>query len=259
MQRDCLRHICSTLFMSTTIVALAGTWGIPQTTTPSTNAQIKTDPKINEPFMNPDLKAFIKRFESNDREPYAKRHEIVAALGVSRGMSVADVGAGTGFFTRIFSEKVGETGKVYAVDISPQFLAHIAAESKKRGQTNVVTIRGDQVEIKLPQESVDLVFLSDVYHHLEKPEKALSSIHRALKPSGILVVIDFDKVAGQSSDFVLKHVRATKDVFRKEIEMAGFQEAKAAKPPVLKENFFLRFQKATFPTRVPEKDRPRKR
>ena len=111
----------SARFTSATIVMLAGTLGITQTTSPSTKAQIKTDPKINEPFMKPDLKAYIKRFESNDREPYAKRHEIVAALGLVRGMSVADVGAGTGFFTRLFSEKVGETGKVYAVDIAPSF------------------------------------------------------------------------------------------------------------------------------------------
>ena len=121
-----------------------------------------------------------------------------------------------------------------------------------------MTVRGDQDAIKLPRDSVDLVFLSDVYHHLEKPENALSSIRRALRPGGILVVIDFDKVEGQSTEFVLKHVRATKDVFRKEIEMAGFQEARAAKPPVLKENFFLRFQKATTPTRAQEKDRSRK-
>ncbi len=220
----------------------------------STAAQIKTDPKINEPFMNPDLKAFITRFESNDREPYAKRNEIVEALGLRPGMSVADVGAGTGFFTRLFAEKVGATGRVYAIDIAPQFLAHIAAESKKRGQTNVVTVRGDQDGIKLPPQSVDLVFLSDVYHHLEKPEKALSSIHRALRPGGTLVVIEFDKVEGKSTPFVLKHVRATKNVFRKEIETAGFQEFAPARPPVLKENFFLRFRKTGARTGAAAKD-----
>jgi ubiquinone/menaquinone biosynthesis C-methylase UbiE len=255
MQRDCFLRASAALSISTIIVVLAGTWGMTQTTSPRVAAQPKTDPKINEPFMKPDLKAFIKRFESNDREPYAKRREIVSALELRRGMSVADLGAGTGFFTRLFSEKVGESGKVYAIDIAPQFLNHIAAESKRLGQTNVVTVRGDQDEIKLPQAPVDLIFLSDVYHHLEKPEKALASMHRALRAEGSLVVIDFDKVEGQSTDFVLKHVRASKNVFRKEIEMAGFQEMRVVKPPALKENFFLRFQKAATPARVREKIR----
>ena len=111
MQRDCFRRIGIALLMSATIVALAGTWGITQTTAPSATQEAKIDPKINEPFKKPDLKAFIKKFESDDREPYAKRNEIVAALGLKPGMSVADVGAGTGFFTRLFAEKVGDTGK----------------------------------------------------------------------------------------------------------------------------------------------------
>ena len=135
------------------------------------------------------------------------------------------------------------TGKVYAVDIAPQFLAHIAAEAKKRGQSQVVTVLGSQESTNLPGESVDLVFLCDVYHHLEKPEKTLASIRQALKPEGRLVVIDFDRVEGRSSAFVLKHVRARQDVFRKEIEAAGFW-LNPENAPAFKENFFLRFRKA---------------
>ena len=71
----------------------------------------KTDPKINEPFKKPDVKGFIKKFESDDREIYAKRHEIVAALGLTPGMAVADVGAGTGLFTRLFAERSARPGK----------------------------------------------------------------------------------------------------------------------------------------------------
>jgi len=229
--------------VSTSMFVLTATWGWTQTqtTSPTPSSQVKTDPKINEPFKKPDVKAYIKKFESDDRETYAKRHEIVASLGLTPGMTVADVGAGTGLFTRSFAEKVGSTGKVYAVDIAPRFLEHIAAEAKKRGQTNVVTVLGTQDTTNLPRESVDLVFLCDVYHHLEKPEKTLASIRRALKPRGVLVVVDFDKTAGKSSAFVLKHVRAGKDVFRREIEMAGFTWIPTPKPPSLKENFLFRF------------------
>jgi SAM-dependent methyltransferase len=227
------------------VVAAACSWGWTQgqITSQVPAPQIKTNPKINEPFRKPDLKGYIKKFESKDREIYVKRHDIVAALGVTKGMTVADVGAGTGLFTRLLAEQVGLTGKVYAVDIAPRFLKHIAAEAEKRGQRQVVTVRCNQETTNLPAESVDLVFLCDVYHHLEKPEKTLASIRQALKPGGELVVIDFDRIEGRSSAFVLKHVRADKAAFRQEIERAGFSQVSTTKSPSLKENFFLRFQK----------------
>jgi ubiquinone/menaquinone biosynthesis C-methylase UbiE len=239
MDRLSLRRVAIILAVSTNIVALAMTWGWAQTT-----GQTKADPKINEPFKKPDVKGYIKKFEADDREIYNKRDEIVAALGLRPGMAAADVGAGTGLFTRLFAEKVGATGKVYAVDIAPRFLSHIAAESRKRGQSQVVTVLSSQESTNLLAESVDLVFLCDVYHHLENPAKVLASIRRALKRDGRLVVIDFDRVEGRSTAFVLKHVRASQDVFRKEIEANGFQLVPSKNAPPLKETFFLRFQKS---------------
>jgi ubiquinone/menaquinone biosynthesis C-methylase UbiE len=203
----------------------------------------KADPKINAPFQKPDVKAYIKRFESADRETYARRHAIVAALGLVPGMSVADVGAGTGLFTRLLAEQVGPTGKVFAVDIAPRFLAHITAESRKRGQTQVRTVLGDQDTTNLASDSVDLVFMCDVYHHLEKPARTLASIHAALRAGGKLVVVEFDRVEGRSTSFVLQHVRANQDVFRKEIESAGFRQIPSPQAPKLKENFLCCFVK----------------
>jgi ubiquinone/menaquinone biosynthesis C-methylase UbiE len=233
--------LASVVGASVVVLATSGGWTQTQTqTTPS-----RTDPKINDAFKKPDVKKYVKTFESEDRENYAHRHEIVAALNLVPGMAVADIGAGTGLFTRLFAEKVGPSGKVYAIDIAPQFLEHIAADAKKRKQDQVVTILGNQDSTNLPRESVDLVFLSDVYHHLEKPEKTLASIHQALRPGGRLVVIEFDRVEGKSSAFVLKHVRASQAVFRKEIESAGFVAIPTPNPPRLKENFFQRFEKPT--------------
>jgi ubiquinone/menaquinone biosynthesis C-methylase UbiE len=239
MDRLCVRRFVIVLAVSATTIILAVTGGWTQTAGPAT----RPDPKINEPFKNPDLKGFIKKFESNDREVYARRKEIVAALELKPAMAVADVGAGTGLFTRLIAEEVGQRGKVYAVDISPGFLKHIAADAAKRGQNQVVTVVGSQDSINLPQAAVDLVFLCDVYHHLERPEKNLASIRRALKDNGRLVVIDFDRVEGKSTEFVLKHVRASRDVFRSEIEAAGFRPLPAPKLPRLTETFFLRFEK----------------
>jgi ubiquinone/menaquinone biosynthesis C-methylase UbiE len=243
--------------MSAGVVVLAATGGWTQTPAqPETSPSgAKVDPKINEAFQKPNVRDYVKKFESEKRENYAHRHEIVAALELTPGMAVADIGAGTGFFTQLFADKVGPTGKVYAVDIALRFLERIAAEAKKHGQRQVVTILCNQDSTNLPRASVDLVFLSDVYHHLEKPEKTLASIHQALRPGGRLVVIEFDRVEGKSSEFVLKHVRASQAVFRKEIETAGFVAIKTLKPPPLKENFFLRFEKSTAPRTTPARAR----
>jgi ubiquinone/menaquinone biosynthesis C-methylase UbiE len=243
MQRKSIWQVGAALaFGANVVLASALGWG--QTTAQPSASQSKTDPKINEPFKKPDVKAYVKKFESEDRETYVRRDEIVAALELRSGMSVADIGAGTGLFTRLFAEEVGAKGKVYAVDISPQFLAHIAADAKKRGRKQVVTLQGSQDTTNLPKDSLDLVFLSDVYHHLERPEKILSSIRQALRPDGKLFLVEFDRVKGRSSDFVLKHVRAGRDVFVKEIEAAGFRRTSTAKAPALKENFFASFEKA---------------
>jgi SAM-dependent methyltransferase len=225
------------------LVALesALSWQSASAQAPATGS--KTDPKINDAFKKPDVKAYIKKFESEDREPYARRHEIVAALRLTPGMTVADIGAGTGLFTRLMAEKVGPTGKVYAVDIAPEFLAHIEADAKKRGRQQIVTVLGNQETTNLPNGTVDLVFLSDVYHHLERPESILASLRRALKPTGRLVLVEFDRVEGRSAEFVLKHVRAGREVFIKEIESAGFKRTTSANLPVLKENFFASFDK----------------
>jgi ubiquinone/menaquinone biosynthesis C-methylase UbiE len=224
------------------LIATAGRTQTPSTPTKQ-DGKPRTDPKINEPFRKANVQEYVKKFETESRENYARRHEIVAALELRPGMAVADLGAGTGLFTRLIAEKVGPTGKVYAVDIARPFLEHIAADARERGQTQVVTVLCDQDSTKLPAESVDLVFLSDVYHHVEKPEKVLASIRRALRPGGRLVVVEFDRVEGRSSAFVLKHVRASQAVFRQEIEEAGFSAIPTPNAPRLKENFFLRFER----------------
>jgi ubiquinone/menaquinone biosynthesis C-methylase UbiE len=210
-------------------------------------AKKKVDPAINAQFRKAKVQDFIKRFESDDREVYVKRREITKSLGLRRGMAVADLGAGTGLFTRLFAEAVGPEGKVYAVDISRDFLDHIAAQARAKGQSQVVTVLGAQDSTNLPAGSVDLVFLCDVYHHLEDHEKVLSSIHRALRPGGSLVLVEFDRVEGKSSDFVLKHLRAGQAEFRKEIESAGFEPVTNPPGPRLKDNFYARFTRRDRP------------
>jgi predicted methyltransferase len=96
---------------------------------------------------------------------------------------------------------------------------------------------------------VDLAFVCDTYHHFEFPQKTMASIHRALRPGGRVVVIDFHRIEGISSDWVMEHVRAGQEVFRKEIEAAGFRLVE--EPKFLKENYCMIFQKVEPPKEKP--------
>jgi FkbM family methyltransferase len=198
-------------------------------------------PGINKPFENPDVKEFVGKFETESREIYAKRKDILEKCQVKPGLAVADVGAGTGLFTRLFAEAVGKEGKVYAVDIAPKFIEHIEKTCKEAGLKNVKGVVCKPDSAGLEEGSVDLVFICDTYHHFEFPNRTMASIHRALRPGGQVVLIDFHRVEGKSSEWVLGHVRAGQDVFVKEIESAGFKAVGEEK--FLKENYFVRFEK----------------
>jgi ubiquinone/menaquinone biosynthesis C-methylase UbiE len=177
------------------------------------------------------------------REVSARRGEIVKAVEVGAGQAVADIGAGTGLFTREFAKAVGAEGRVYAVDISPAFLKHIAEEAKKAGQEKVIeTVLGAQDGTNLAAGTVDVVFICDTYHHFDDPKAMLASIRQALRPGGRLYVIDFDR-DGDASEFVKNHVRAAKEVFFGEIEGAGFEKFEPPAAPELKENFFAAFRR----------------
>jgi ubiquinone/menaquinone biosynthesis C-methylase UbiE len=200
------------------------------------------NPGLNESFDTPNVPEFVERFEKEGREVFDHRKEVVAALELKEGMTVADVGAGTGLFTRMFSPLVGTTGKVFAVDISDKFVAHIEKLAREQKMENIkgVLCKADSVE--LPPNSVDLAFICDTYHHFEFPHKTMRSIHKALKPKGQVVLIDFHRIPGKSSDWVIGHVRADQKAFAKEIVDAGFKQDEEKKD-LLKESYFLRFEK----------------
>lgn len=211
---------------------------------PAWGQEKSVKPGINDQFRDPDVKTFAGRFEVESREVYARRKEIVDACGLKPGLAVADIGAGTGLFTRQFAQAVGPEGKVFAVDIAQKFLDHVAKTCEEAGLKNVQTILGKDDATGLAPDSVDLVFICDTYHHFEFPQKMLASIHRALKPGGRIVLIDFRRVEGQSTDWVLNHVRAGQGVFEQEVTQAGFR--KMAEPKdVLKENYLVIFEKTS--------------
>ncbi|MCI0455986.1 MAG: methyltransferase domain-containing protein [Gemmataceae bacterium] len=199
-------------------------------------------PGINDPFKDPDLKKYLATFEGESREIFALRKEIVTACKLKPGMHVADIGAGTGLFTRLFARAVGPQGKVYAVDIARRFLDHIEKTCQEEKLTNVVRVLCTQKSAELPPTSVDLAFVCDTYHHFEFPFRTLTTIHRALKPGGQLVLVDFKRVPGVSREWILNHVRAGQEVFTREVVESGFKQV-SEEHLGLKENYFVRFVK----------------
>jgi ubiquinone/menaquinone biosynthesis C-methylase UbiE len=133
-------------------------------------------------------------------------------------------------------------GKVYAVDIAENFVRHIERQAQAAGVSNVVGVVCQPDDVNLPPESIDLAYICDTYHHFEFPHKTMRSIHRALKPGGQVILIDFHRIEGKSSEWTLSHVRAGQEVFCREIIEAGFQQVEE-KPNLLRESYYVRFVK----------------
>ncbi len=201
-------------------------------------------PGINDKFLDPRLNVeeWAKKFETESREIFHQREKIVAAIGLKPGMAMADIGAGTGLFTLHFAQAVGENGKVYAVEIAKNFLEHIKARASKASASNVQAILCTGKSVELPEASIDLAFICDVYHHFEYPQATLATLHKALKPGGTLMLIDFKRIPGETSDFIMNHVRAGQEVFEAEVTAAGFEKIGEVKD-VLKENYFVKFRR----------------
>jgi len=140
-----------------------------------------------------DPQSMIRALEDPARDAYQKPDEVVAALGLRPGDVVADIGAGTGYFALRFARAVGDTGRVYAVDISPEMVRHMNRRIRDEGVGNVVTVLADPGDPLLRDASVDWFVIVDTWHHIEDREGYLRHIERMLRPGGHVVHIDFQK------------------------------------------------------------------
>ncbi len=202
------------------------------------------NPGINAHYKkNPEAETWIPRFERESREIFNVRYEILSAMNIKPGMSVADVGAGTGLFTGMLAEKVGPTGKVYAVDVVPKFLSYIDKRTAKDGYKNVTTVLCAEDSVSLPEASVDVMFICDTYHHFEYPTRSLQSIWKAMRPGGIVFVVDFHRIPGVSLDWICKHVRGSLEDFRAEFEAEGFEFAGQVEIEGLNDNYAVRYRR----------------
>ena len=123
----------------------------------------------------------------NDNQPPVK---IMDAIGLKEGMVIGDIGAGRGRFTLWFADRVGPSGKVYANDIVEDYLRVIEKRCGRLGFMNVVTCLGTIVEPNVPDGVLDIAFMINVYHHLEKPVELLKNLIPTLKEDGTLVIVE---------------------------------------------------------------------
>jgi ubiquinone/menaquinone biosynthesis C-methylase UbiE len=128
-----------------------------------------------------------------EREAEEAPSKAIAALGLEAGDVVADVGAGSGYYTIRLARVVGASGRVYATDIQPEMLALVKKKVEAERLSNVELVLGGPSDPRLPRASVDLVLMVDVYHELADPQVMLRALGRALKPGGRLVLIEFRK------------------------------------------------------------------
>ena len=198
-------------------------------------------PGINKNFENPSVENYIQMFENESRAIYGHREQILAALKLQPGDDIADVGAGTGFFSRIFAKEVTKDGTVYPVDIAKNFIEHNKKEAKKAKLKNIEPILCTERSVELPENSVDVVFICDTYHHFEYPVDTMASIHRALRPGGRLMIVDFERVKSISTDWTLDHVRCGKGVVTDEVKDAGFDFVEEI--PLMEEQYVITFKK----------------
>ena len=229
-------------------ILLASLWGaapfalIAQQAAPAQEKSVK--PGINDRWRNSDIKPLVETLETESREIYHEREALARLVDAKPGMAVADVGAGSGFMTLLFAKMVGAAGRVYAVDINSKMLEHVAQLGAKDGLKNIQTVLDNDKSSELPANSVDVVFLCDTYHHFEYPKAMLASMHKALRPGGQVVLVEFHLVQGKSPAWMFEHVRAGQEVFTKEFVDAGFAFDKELAAPFFTENYVLRFRKA---------------
>ncbi len=179
-------------------------------------AQVASD--ANKGYQTPEDRAKVaKGLGSAHRDDEQRPHDLIAAMNLKPGATVADVGTGIGYMLPYLSAAVGPQGKVFAEDIFPDFLDKARARAQEKGLTNVEFILGAETDPRLPPASLDAVLLLEVYHHFNYPAKMLAAIDSALKPGGRLYLVDFHTRPGSN------HIRLDKPDVIREVDSNGFE------------------------------------
>lgn len=146
--------------------------------------------------------------------------QMLAALKIEPGMTVADVGAGVGYHSLMLAQRVGPKGLVYATDVQPQMLRMLRTRAAAARIRNVKTVLCTQDDPGLPEGRIDLILMVDVYHEVSDPEATLRGLYKALKPGGRLVLVEF-RAEDPAVPIKPEHKMTVVQV-RKELESQGF-------------------------------------
>ncbi len=170
-----------------------------------------------------DPAAWAAEFDSPERAAWQKPDAVLDSLALDPSSSVADLGAGTGYFALRFAERV-PGGKVYAVDIEPSMVAWLGERARERGLANVVAVQGEAHDPALP-DAVDLVFMCNVFHHLADPQRYFAAVATKLRAGGRVVIVDFKPDNPDDAPGPPKAMRMTIAQIRAPMEAAGYRLA----------------------------------
>ncbi len=166
---------------------------------------------MNERVFNP---AEAHKLEDPERPKWLPPGEVLAALKVTPGMVVADIGAGTGYFAPPLADAVAPGGEVHAVDLQPEMLALLSFKLGSGGRKNIALVEGSTTHSSLPQQSCDLVLLANVWHELDDHRAALREARRILRPGGRVAILDWRPDVTRPPGPPLEHRIAAEDVVR---------------------------------------------
>lgn len=198
-----------------------------------------------EKKLTPEKAAFfLKKWESSKRKKWQRPGEIVEELGLKPGQIVADIGSGGGIFTVLFSRTVGKTGKVYAVDVEKLYLDYIEKRIEKENLSNIELVLAKYDDPLIPENSVDMIFICDAWHHIKNRDGYIWKLYRALKPEGRLVVVEFRYQQPQLKLVNLDH-RVPRSETLKLTQEGGFKLH--GEYFFLPRQYFLIFKKVLFP------------
>jgi predicted methyltransferase len=191
--------------------------------------------------------AFSAQNSGPERDAWQHPDRVMDALGIHAGSAVADVGCGRGYFTFKFARRVSAQGKVYAEDLNEGDLASIRRDAGQQSLTQIVTILGAPDDPRLPAASLDAVLVMNAYHEFREHQAMLAGILRALKPGGLLALIDGRAEAGHARDDYNGMHRLPEVFEREDAVRAGFhflgEEPGFTRSDDGKEFYFLLFQK----------------
>ncbi len=188
--------------------------------------------------LHQDPKAYLAMLDDPKRDAYQRPHEVITALKLREGEVIADLGAGSGYFTFRLARHVGENGRVYAVDVSPDMVVHLNRRIRDLKAKNVVSILAAPDDPLLADASIDRFFICDTWHHIENHPRYLGLLKKMLKPGGQVVMIDVRKSETPVGPPLA--MRIARDDLVKEMETNGFQLA--AEHTFLPHQYFLIFK-----------------